>query len=478
MRGKKICVWLVVAVLCCHVLSAQQLIADTSLYIRGTVPVIESKLSINNIIITGNRKTKPVIILREISFKAGEAYDLEELLKKFEQSRKQLMNTSLFHTVTVAAKNFEGNTVDVIITVRERWYIFPFPYFKPVDRNLNEWIVAQKASLSRINYGVKLLYNNFTGHKDNLKFYFFGGYTKQVSFSYDKPYIDKKLRWGMNVSFAVGKNHEVNYNTINDKQVFLKDKEDYIRNFAMARVEIIYRRAIKTSHRFGIAYTLERVKDTVVALNPLYFKSGRNSIQFPDIYYTMSHYNVDYIPYPTKGYAAEVSIGKRGMNNITNLWHLSVKGSASWHLGPKSFINVNSFAAISVPFKQPYFNQHFLGYGDVFLQGYEYYVVDGVAGGYLKTSLNKEFINFNIRVPARKNKAPERIPVRIFGKIFGNAGYVYNPQPGDNQLSNTMLYSGGVGIDILTFYDVTFKLEWTFNQLGQNGLFLHRKTMF
>jgi hypothetical protein len=41
-----------------------------------------------------------------------------------------------------------------------------------------------------------------------------------------------------------------------------------------------------------------------------------------------------------------------------------------------------------------------------------------------------------------------------------------------------MLYSTGIGIDVLTLYDFTLKLEWSFNQLGQNGLFLHRKSIF
>ena len=36
----------------------------------------------------------------------------------------------------------------------------------------------------------------------------------------------------------------------------------------------------------------------------------------------------------------------------------------------------------------------FLGYGDVFMQGYEYYVIDGVAGGYLKTTLNQGDFEF------------------------------------------------------------------------------------
>ena len=114
-----------------------------------------------------------------------------------------------------------------------------------------------------------------------------------------------------------------------------------------------------------------------------------------------------------------------------------------------------------------------------FMQGYEYYVIDGVAGGYLKTTLTRELLNFRIRVPAtKKGKTPAKIPVRIFGKTYGNTGYVHNPQPGENILSNKMLYSGGFGIDILTFYDVTFKFEYSFNQLGQNGLFLHRKSIF
>ena len=166
------------------------------------------------------------------------------------------------------------------------------------------------------------------------------------------------------------------------------------------------------------------------------------------------------------------------MNNIINVWQVSAKGSGSWHTGPKTFFNVTAYGSIKVPFEQPYYTLRFLGYSDVFLQGYEYYVIDGVAGGYLKTTLTREMLHFNIKVPARKNKEVQRIPVRIFGKIYGNTGYVYNPQPGENVLSNTMLYSGGLGIDILTFYDFTLKFEWTFNQLGQNGLFLHRKSIF
>jgi outer membrane protein assembly factor BamA len=486
---RKYCLWLfIVALFCFECLSAQDSGAGRPDAVKNSqanneevssaIGPSEQPFTVRNIFIEGNRKTRNNIILREITFKSGDQYLLQELVKKFERARQQLMNTTLFHEVTVALKSFDGYNVDVLVIVKERWYIFPVPYFKPVDRNLNQWIVEQKASLSRVNYGAKLLYNNVTGRNDKLKFWLFNGYTRQVSISYDRPYIDKSMKWGLNLSVALGKNRELNINTIDDKQVFFKDRDNYIRNFFRSSAELTYRPAIKTKHTFGVAYSTEEVGDTVISLNPAYFKSGRKRIAFPEIYYNLSYYDLDYIPYPTKGYAGEVSIAKTGINNIVNVWQLSAKGSGNWHTGKKTFFSLNAYGTVKLPLRQPYFNQRFLGYSDAFMQGYEYYVVDGVAGGYLKAALTKRLFNFHIKTPATKKRESFRIPINIYGKIYGNAGYVHNPQPGANYLSNQMLYSGGFGIDIITIYDFTIKLEWSFNQLGQNGLFLHRKTLF
>ena len=52
---------------------------------------------IRNITIVGNRKTKGSVILREIPFKEGDHFQLQQLVTKFEDARKQLMNTTLFH---------------------------------------------------------------------------------------------------------------------------------------------------------------------------------------------------------------------------------------------------------------------------------------------------------------------------------------------------------------------------------------------
>ncbi|HSU27137.1 MAG TPA: hypothetical protein VLJ68_02070, partial [Chitinophagaceae bacterium] len=170
--------------------------------------------------------------------------------------------------------------------------------------------------------------------------------------------------------------------------------------------------------------------------------------------------------------------GKKGFNKFVNEWNLTAKGMMCMTINPRLFIKLNAYGSIRLPFRQPYFGRRLLGYGDAFMQGYEYYVIDGVAGGYLKTTLTQKLLSFECKSPFKRNKSSFQIPVRIFGKIYGNAGYVYDPQPGENDLANTFLYSGGFGIDILAAYNFTLKLEWTFNHLGQNGLFLHRKSIF
>jgi outer membrane protein assembly factor BamA len=476
----KYCYCLFFALLCSRFLLAQQPATDSSFIAadtasrEGATPIL-----VGNVEITGNRKTKDFIILREIPFRNGETYPLSVLLQKFEDARRQLMNTALFHNVVVAAKNFEGNKVTISVTVKERWYLFPVPFLKPVDRNLNQWLVEQKASLNRVNYGMRLKYYNASGRNDKLSALVGLGYTRQFSISYDRLYIDKKFKWGMSFGFATGKNKEVNYNTVNDKQVFIKINDEFLSNYTNAYVQLTYRRKIKTRHSFGIAFSRQEVGDTIPRLNPSYFYAGKKMARYPELYYGMTYYDLDYIPYPTKGYAALITVEKKGLSRDMNLTNISARAAGYWHVWPKTFFGLNVYGGVKFPFKQPYFNQRFLGYGDTYMQGYEYYVIDGVAGGYIKGTLTHELVNFRIRIPPfKKGKEAEHIPIRIFGKIFGNTGYVHNPEPGDNFLSNKMLYSGGFGIDILTFYDITFKLEWSFNQLGQNGIFVHRKSIF
>jgi hypothetical protein len=286
------------------------------------------------------------------------------------------------------------------------------------------------------------------------------------------------MKWGGKFGFAVGKNREINYKTVMNKELFFKDTSRFIRSFFKSNLEITYRRATKTRHRFGFGYTDELLEDTVIKLNPEYFGNGVKRVRFPEIYYNMDYLDLDYNPYPLKGFRASVGIGKRGLTKSMNVWSLSVSTGTYLQLFPKTYFSFTADGTIRLPFKQPFYNSRLMGYGDVYMQGFEYYVVDGVAGGDVKTTFTRELFTFHLPVPRTRKQSVTKVPFRIFGKIYGNTGYVYNPEPGNNFLANRMLYSGGFGIDILTLYDVNIKLEYSFNQIGQNALYLHRNSNF
>ena len=434
---------------------------------------------ISSITVVGNKKTRSNIILREVPFTAGMSFSLSLLIDLFKQGEQQIMNTALFHSVRIYASKFEGNCLEITVEVVERWYLFPFPFFDLVDRNINQWLIDQKASLQRVNFGLKLLYNNTTGHNDKLRLWLINGYTRELSISYEKPYFDRKMQWGFRLAARTGKGREINYNTIEDKQVFLRTP-DFIRSFASVGGELTYRKKLFARHNFGIFYFREKVEDTVLRANPDYFRARGSINQFPELYYQFTYAKMDYIPYPREGFGTRVRFSKLGITPSFNLWQLHWQMMKIWPVGLKNIVTLDSYAGVKLPFSQPYVNRRFLGYEEIFMRGFEYNVVDGVAGGYLRSSFARELFRVNIPLPGfiRKRASLSTVPFKVFGKLYSNAGYVYSPEPGFNFLQNKFLHAAGFGLDILSLYDLTIRIEYSFNNFGQNGLFLHRTSSF
>jgi hypothetical protein len=445
--------------------------------VRDTVE--EHFFFIRNIIIEGNKKTREKIILRELVFKIGDSIRISDIPQNFQEAQDRLINTGLFHDTHLSVSAFTRDSVDIKVTVVERWYLLPLLYFKPVDRNLSQWLFEEKARLDRIDYGAKILWGNVTGNNDKLRLYFVTGYTQQLLLWYQRPFIDKNMKWGFSSSVSAGKSHQINYLTKDNKQVFLElHGKDFARNFFTANVEASYRPAYYTTHFFGFAYNTLSVHDSVLKLNPNFFRIPGNTIRYPDFYYKLLHRNFDYNPYPTRGHAAELTLQRQGINKDINVTQLTAKGIKYWQINPKAFYSIGVTGSVKVPFKQPYFSSQLLGYGDFYLNGYEYYVIDGSAGGIVTTTLSQQLTQFKIHLPIIRKVAPSLVPFKIYGKVLGNVGYGYQKNPVADKLSNKPVFGGGFGLDIVTLYDFALKIEWSFNQLGQNGIYLQKKTTF
>jgi outer membrane protein assembly factor BamA len=430
---------------------------------------------VGDIIIEGNKKTKPYIIERELPFKTGDSIYLPDLVKAFEISRQQLINTSLFNEVIIALKSFRGYVVDISIQVKERWYIFPIPYLKPVDRNLNEW-AKQGYGVNRVNYGFKFTYNNFTGRNDKLKLWLITGYTQQIQFQYDQPYADRSLKSGYRIGFAYSFNREINYATIDNQQVFVDSLQQGVKQWS-GHIDYTYRPGLRTVHSFTIAYTHQEIDPRIIELNPKYYNYQRTKISYPEAFYNINYVNVDYKAFPLTGWTAEGTIAKKGFDKEMNMWQLSGKATKGWQLTRKDFFSWQGVGTLRFPFNQPYINQRMFGYGDMYLRGLENYVIDGAAGFLTRQSYRRQLFKFSVPTYL-KSKTHDHIPFRIYARLFGDMGYSYNKNFTNNSLTNRTLYTYGAGLDLVSFYDFVLRVDYSFNQLGQNGLFLHIKNDF
>ena len=63
-------------------------------------------------------------------------------------------------------------------------------------------------------------------------------------------------------------------------------------------------------------------------------------------------------------------------------------------------------------------------------------------------------------------------------KTYADVGYSHNKNTFGSSLENRMLYTTGAGVDLISFYDFVLRFEYSFNQLGENGIFLHIKNDF
>ena len=463
--------------------------AQNSILLNGAatkpLPDTAAKFYVKTIIIKGNKKTKDYIIQREIQFKEGDSIVIANSNLVLEQARQQVYNTTLFSEIKMELVVVSAYDIIIVVAVKERWYIYPVPQFKLVDRNFNEWIKTYNASLKRVNYGLKFVHYNLSGRRDQLRIYLLNGFSRDFSFSYNAPYSNKALTEGFVIGAGYSQKKEIPIKTSFSNNLLFYTSDSLRSKFVGSTFYInagyTIRKGFFSKHIFNTSFSYLTISDSILLPknNPTYFNTGKTTAAIFDVTYAYQYANVNNVFYATKGKTGFVAISKRGLGFTGGTNALSLEASLTkyYDLGKKWYSNIQLNGKIRLPLRQAYINQRGLGYGDNYLRGLEYLVIDGTASTLLKSTLKYKVAEFKIPLPF-KLKSLSYIPFTIFAKTYADLGYVYNKKEFAATLNNKLLYTGGFGIDILTFYDVNLRLEYSFNQLNQKGLFLHTQSGF
>ena len=430
-----------------------------------------AQVQISAIEITGNKKTRDYIVKRELPYKVGDLLSTTELDSLNIVAQQQLFNTALFLETSVSSEILDSSSVKINIQLKERWYLFPLPYFRWVDRNFNQWWTEQKRSLDRVNYGINFRQANATGNNDKLTIGYITGYTHQTTIRYQLPFIDKQLKYGMGLGFAQFNQRELNYATVGNKQVFLRT-EDLIRKGYRVNTNLTYRPNLFERHALQVGIGNESISDSAFAIAPNFLPNHKKSFSYLDLNWSYSKIRFDYNAYPTKGASTEIALSKR-FSKESNLSAIQIRQIVAKPIAPNRFILAESLTIGRTMQQSNYSDRKLMGYGLMQMNGLDYYVVDGNAATLFKAAIHQRIGSYTIINPLTKKFLPS-VKYTFWIKAFTQLGYVYSAEKNKaNPLANSLLRTAGIGVDLISIYDFVLNMEYSINQLGDKGLYLH-----
>jgi len=457
-----------------------------SLFISVTIIAQPHSIVINKVIFEGNSHTTDKAIQKELDFSAGDTLSLVLLNEIFQRNKLYILSTGLFNQSEINLINYDTdkNLADIVILLQENWYLFPVPIFELADRNFSVWWQEQHKSLSRVNYGFRIAHYNLTGNRDPIKFKAHVGYTKKYQLEYSRPYlaIDNKLGLGMNIFYS--ENKEIGYKTIANKTLYAKN-EDERKLLSRFRVgpELKFRPDVNNFHALRIEYHHNKIDPFVAnTLNEEYFLDGKTNLRFFFIEYDYNFDKRSLRQYPLGGNLLFFNIKKEGLGVFGDHNSLSITAGIENHISPlrKIYFSNRNKAKVNLIRNQAAFaNNTGLGWDEDIVSGYELYVMDGTDYVISMNAVKWQVLENNMKMIEWFPKQFKKMNLAIFIRVNLDFAFVNEPLYREtNSLNNRWIYGYGPAIDFILFNNFLFSFEYSFNDIGERGLFFHNSFAF
>ncbi len=442
-------------------------------------------LLINRVFIIGNSLTRDQIILRELTLKQGDiifSLDLPDIL---DLDKKKLINTRLFNAVEIRTMVIDQNKIDLLIDLNERWYTFPSPIFELADRNFNDWWQNYNHDFKRVNFGLRLYQFNMRGRNETLRFIAQFGFQRKFELMYRFPYIDKKQKHGLSMDLAFLETKNLAYQTIGHKYKFTKS-DQVLRNERSGGLTYTYRNSFYKTHSLKIEYRNLHINQIAKDSNSNYIRGeGLLRQAYPSASYQFNSDHRDVAAYPLKGNQYILNVTQNGLGISEDLEKVEFTFLYSQYADLKKnfYISNNLILHYSYPENLSYINFSALGQRKQFVRGYELYVVEGPYYFLNKTTFKKLIFSRKYHWAMMPAEQFRYIPISIYFKTYADLGYVknypyYNEMLINTELSDKILAGTGFGLDLVGFYDIVLRFEYSFNIEGEQGFFFHVKKEF
>ncbi|MBS4028552.1 MAG: hypothetical protein KGZ58_07935 [Ignavibacteriales bacterium] len=410
---------------------------------------------IRNITISGNEKTEEYVIRRELTFTNGDT--LKAGLLAYNKNR--IYSLGLFNKVELLPQPIENDSVDLEISVVERWYIFPFPLFGIYE---GDW--------DKIFYGGGIIHSNFRGRNEKLVGSFTLGYNPSFNLYYFNPLLKEQPDIFWESQIFIKRVHSKNILSLSRGNEY--DEKHYTLSSNIGRRFDLFRRV-----SIGGEYNS-------VTVTP--YKPGRTySTNGKDNYFTVkanySYDTRDLANYTLYGVWFRSSIAKVGLTatgvNFTRgamdyRRFIPMKLDSNYSVT----LAMRLFSTFSDGNNLPQYEHVFFGYSER-LRGYFNTIFEG-------DNLAGASMEFRFPLLQPKIYHLSFVPVTQFSlarfglyfALFGNIGAVqYQPL----KLNEFVFAKGyGAGLHFILPYDFVLRTEFALNELRKSELIVDLGTSF
>lgn len=457
-------------------------------------------VTISEIEIIGNDRTQEEIIIRELDFRMGDSLatfedeapalklfghkrfnrvDSSEVVRQLIYSRENIINTKLFLSADLKLEQIDGKDYKLIIELTERWYFWVFPVIQLDHPNFNDWL--KNPDLSQMTQGIFMSHNNMWGLSHQASVIAYGGSSKGLGLGYFIPWIGQGQKIGLKIGGIYRNSTVVEYGSFeNERQIMFEEgslkQYDFVTTLTMRPGLYNYTKVRLSASNLLISDAL--YESTLVESVASFIPEGQQSVSYINLYIEYTYDSRNNHAYPLKGNYLKGFVEKQGLGILAHDvdyfyygidMHFYQKLNDRWFIAEMAKLVTSS--SKDIPY---YFKQNLTG-GDDFIRAFDYYALRGDGMYYFRSNLKYNVIKPGV-MKARKEKHKDskfrNVPYAFYINLIADAGYMQEDTYGQyNPYNNKMLYSWGVGIDLISYYDLVLRFEYAFTSIRTHGFF-------
>ncbi len=309
-------------------------------------------------------------------------------------------------------------------------------------------------------------------HQASLIAYF--GNSQMYGLGYYIPWIGDGQKIGLRMGAVYSNSGVVEYGSVDNERQMLYQRsslEEY-----MLLTTFTVRPGLYNYAKLKITATTARVSDSMVVVAPDYLPDGKSFVSSMNLYIDYVYDSRNNKSYPLKGTYLKGFLNKEGLGIISHdvdYFYYGLDFHFYQQLSERFYVAEMVKAVNSSSEDIAYYYKQNLTSGDDFIRGYDYFALRGDQMYYFRGNIKYMLVKPSVRKPKRGNPDSQfrNVQYAFYLNFFSDVAYMKDDFTVDNPLNNELLYTWGVGIDLISYYDLVLRFEYAFTSIRTSGFY-------